>query len=283
MCLKKRRSGKEKRFLKVKNFEVPFPVAYGFTQIPNDLLIALARAQICGMITSRERAVIDFIIRYAYGYQKNIAVLKTSFIAKELGTTADNISHILKRLENKNIILRNFEDILINCHYEEWKNLKLPNRFNIKNKSSCKNSKESANIGIDNSINKELKIASMSIDNIINMNDKQNQLKANSDSFLNKNINKNNNIYFNGKTFKFENIPREKIDKWCKAFPIIDVEQELKKMEAWLSANPKRRKKNYEKFIVNWLLRAKGGKSEKYVPISRKRAYQGLTAGAGEW
>ena len=43
----------------------------GFTQIPNELLTALAKAQMQGNITSRERAVIDFIIRNTYGYHKD--------------------------------------------------------------------------------------------------------------------------------------------------------------------------------------------------------------------
>ena len=56
-------------------------------------------------------------------------------------------------------------------------------------------------------------------------------------------------------------------------------------MEAWLAANPERRKKNYEKFIVNWLARAKGEKANgKYIPITVGKAkFKGGTANAGEW
>jgi CRISPR/Cas system CSM-associated protein Csm2 small subunit len=92
-------------------------------------------------------------------------------------------------------------------------------------------------------------------------------------------------IIFNNRTFKFENIPKEKIDKWKEAFPNCNVDIELKKMEAWLAANPERRKKNYEKFIVNWLARAKGEKANgKYIPITAGKAkFTGGTANAGEW
>lgn len=34
-----------------------------------------------------------------------------------------------------------------------------------------------------------------------------------------------------------------------------DIVRELQKMEAWLYANPNRLKKNYARFIVNWLNR----------------------------
>jgi hypothetical protein len=92
-------------------------------------------------------------------------------------------------------------------------------------------------------------------------------------------------IIFNNQTFKFENIPKEKIEKWKEAFPNCNVDLELKKMEAWLAANPERRKKNYEKFIVNWLGRAKGEKANgKYIPVTAGKAkFTGGTANAGEW
>jgi hypothetical protein len=96
-----------------------------------------------------------------------------------------------------------------------------------------------------------------------------------------------NNIYgakiiFNNQTFKFENISEEKINKWKEAFPNCNVDLELKKMEAWLVANPKKRYKNYEKFIVNWLSRAKGGKDSKYISVNSIER-KGGEANAGEW
>ena len=62
-------------------------------------------------------------------------------------------------------------------------------------------------------------------------------------------------IMFNEQTLKLENIPIEKLNKWKETFN-CDVEAEIKKMEVWLSANPERRKKNYERFITNWLSKA---------------------------
>jgi hypothetical protein len=62
-------------------------------------------------------------------------------------------------------------------------------------------------------------------------------------------------IMFNEQTLKLENIPIEKLNKWKETFN-CDVDIEIKKMEVWLSANPERRKKNYEKFIYNWLSKA---------------------------
>ena len=40
------------------------------------------------------------------------------------------------------------------------------------------------------------------------------------------------------------------------AWPELDVNAEIARADAWLEANPRRRKKNYRRFIVNWLNRA---------------------------
>lgn len=48
-------------------------------------------------------------------------------------------------------------------------------------------------------------------------------------------------------------ITPDKFQFWKSTFPALDIQQELSKMLAWISANPKYKKKNYERFIVNWL------------------------------
>ena len=60
-------------------------------------------------------------------------------------------------------------------------------------------------------------------------------------------------IDFCWNTFKFLNVDSKKKAILKDKFPSVDIEKELKKMEAWLMANPKNRKSNYARFIVNWL------------------------------
>jgi len=71
-------------------------------------------------------------------------------------------------------------------------------------------------------------------------------------------------IDFDFQTRKWENIKIEDKSGWLAAYPACDIELELYKMREWLLANPDKRKKNYRRFIVNWLTRTqdKGG-SEK--------------------
>jgi len=61
-------------------------------------------------------------------------------------------------------------------------------------------------------------------------------------------------INFNFSDKEWKNITEEDKKIWGDAYPACDIEQELKKMKAWiLSAGAKGHKKNWLKFINNWL------------------------------
>ena len=55
----------------------------------------------------------------------------------------------------------------------------------------------------------------------------------------------------------FYDVPLSKITLWKDTYPAVDVEQELKRMIAWLDSNPSRRKtrRGITKFINGWLSR----------------------------
>jgi hypothetical protein len=63
-------------------------------------------------------------------------------------------------------------------------------------------------------------------------------------------------ISFIHKEKKFSGIVKSHFELWEPAFPAVNIDMELAKMEVWLLANPKNRKSNYERFISNWLTRA---------------------------
>ena len=58
-----------------------------------------------------------------------------------------------------------------------------------------------------------------------------------------------------------------KLSVWKETFPAVDIESELKRISAWVMANPKNRKKNWERFIVNWLSRTQDRKNGPYFGI----------------
>lgn len=64
-------------------------------------------------------------------------------------------------------------------------------------------------------------------------------------------------ISFNFESMRWEGITVEQVKFWEEAYPDCDVVDILKKkMPVWLDANPqKAKKKNWKRFIVNWLSR----------------------------
>jgi hypothetical protein len=79
-------------------------------------------------------------------------------------------------------------------------------------------------------------------------------------------------INFSIETRSWENITDEDVSIWEKAYPAVDITQELSKMADWLISNPEKKKKNYRRFITNWLSRTQergGSKVNKQIIASR--------------
>ena len=73
-------------------------------------------------------------------------------------------------------------------------------------------------------------------------------------------------IKFNHKEKKWQGIEDEDIERWKKAFPDLDIAYWLERMRNWIIENPRKgRKKNYARFISNWL-------SEEQDKFNRKKA-----------
>ena len=99
--------------------------------------------------------------------------------------------------------------------------------------------------------------------------------RVNTDNNINNinNINKNTikpkrkasflKISFNFEKQSWINLNGTHKSIWIEAYPALSIDAELNKMKAWLLANPKNRKSNYERFINNWLSRAQDGASKR--------------------
>jgi hypothetical protein len=55
---------------------------------------------------------------------------------------------------------------------------------------------------------------------------------------------------------EFFSLDLEEIKDCERVYPGVNVWVELHKMDKWLKVNPERRKKRYERFVVNWLAKA---------------------------
>ena len=59
----------------------------------------------------------------------------------------------------------------------------------------------------------------------------------------------------------FSSISDSDIAEWMEAYPAVDIEGELRRARQWLISNPAKKKKQFRRFITNWLGRCqeKGG------------------------
>jgi hypothetical protein len=63
------------------------------------------------------------------------------------------------------------------------------------------------------------------------------------------------NIRFDADNGSFDGIEENQIEVWKKAFPAVDLNLEIAKASAWLIANPKQTKSNYNRFLTSWFTR----------------------------
>jgi hypothetical protein len=61
----------------------------------------------------------------------------------------------------------------------------------------------------------------------------------------------------------WEGITESEMDLWVKSYPAVDVTLELNKALAWVNANPNKHKKEWKRFLNNWMNRCqeRGGSS----------------------
>ena len=54
----------------------------------------------------------------------------------------------------------------------------------------------------------------------------------------------------------FDNLPKDLIDMWSKAYPNVDIKSECEKARAWLLSNTNKAKKDFKNFTNRWLAKA---------------------------
>jgi hypothetical protein len=58
---------------------------------------------------------------------------------------------------------------------------------------------------------------------------------------------------YTGDSFKVDS---RRMDTWKKAYPAVNLEREMMAAVAWLQANPKNKKSNYDSFLTRWFAKA---------------------------
>jgi len=87
-----------------------------------------------------------------------------------------------------------------------------------------------------------------------------------SSSSIKKESIKKEKIQFMGNHFL--TIPNALMEKWREVAPGININDEIKKAELWLLANPQKRRSRYESFLSNWMVKAQ----ENFIKYGRDYA-----------
>jgi len=218
----------------------------GYTAIANKIMEALASIRIPG----EARQVLDVILRKTYGWNKKEDKISLSQFKKATGLLRPNI-RARGKLLNMNIISviqKDNTDITtyrFQKDYTKWK--PLSKRITLSKKIISVVQKD--NLPFPKRIHTKDTITKPSI------------TKA-------KEV-----VSFDFDKRKFLNITIEDLAGWRDAYPACEIDQELRKMREWLLANPDKKKKNYKRFIVNWLIKVqdRGGTKLSYDEKRKKK------------
>lgn len=80
------------------------------------------------------------------------------------------------------------------------------------------------------------------------------------------------------KSHKYFDVHPLTIAEWERIYYPLNVTQELAKMVQWCDANPKRLKKKWNRFVVNWL-NAEHAKIQRQAIEARRHSVAGATVG----
>ena len=67
----------------------------------------------------------------------------------------------------------------------------------------------------------------------------------------------------------YDDIPKELIDMWGKAYPNVDIKAECEKSRAWLLTNTNKAKKDFKGFTNRWLGRACNNGGQTIIKVDK--------------
>ena len=207
-------------------------VKNGYTMIANELLEAISRK----LLSGDEHRVFWTILRKTYGFKKKLDQISLSQFVLATGINKQNVCRALSKLIKKNMIIKIDNKLMrsysIQKDYTTWKPL-------------------SKQITLSKQIKNVIQIDNKPLSKQITTKERDTK----------ETITKENRTDFDFENYVFLNIKDKDLIFWKTTYPACNIESELNKMADWLISNPKKRKKNYRRFISNWLSRTqeKGG------------------------
>lgn len=225
----------------------------GFTQINNELFEQIIKSD----LTLRELKIVLSIIRYTHGFQRKKTELSVRFVAKLTGIKFQHIATTLKNLNDKNLVTffdstKHKQGRLIQLN-ENWKN----------------SSQKGDGIKLNSSQKSDGRVPKRVTETVPKRVTKKER--------INKTLKKDYSIEFlpSGKETFYKNDFffvdfdfRNELIKNVSGLTDEILFNEFFKMKIWLESNGK--KKDYKRFVVNWLSKNDYSESKIYSKPEEK-------------
>ena len=235
----------------------------GFTRMDNDLMEALAAVH----LSPAEFKTLHVIARLTVGFSRDEHRITAEDIAKRTHILPAHVSRAISKLLARRIIYRvggSRGDIGI-CSPKEWiydepkkdKSIQQKTVETTKVGNSDSESKlPNSNVSLLYSKKEDLPLETVPSEQI--------SAPQGADHPP---VEKSNGVSFNGEEFQ---VDHDLITKWAGVYAPVDVETEISRAAVWAAANPRKAKKDWRRFLVNWMAkRAAKAVSEAGVPVDK--------------
>jgi len=245
----------------------------GFTRMDNSIMDALMAID----LPARELKVALFVAKATINFQAGPVRISAADVSKATNIHPDVASRAISHLLKRRVIFREggARGSIGLCDPKEWVYYECPIRTN---KSDSDQSGDVIAIAsrtkTDDSLpySKNLPLVTVPSEQITapqgGETPSDDRLPEDQDETPKQEEPKPAAVSFDGEDFQ---VSSDLITKWAKAYAPVDVETEIVRAAAWASAN--RPKKDYRRFLVNWLakshLKVGNGVSEAGVPVDK--------------
>lgn len=223
------------------NNVIPLRNTGGFTRMDNSLMDALMVIDLPG----RELKVALFIAKATINFQVGATRIKAAEVSKATNLHPDVVSRAISHLLKRQIIFREGGargDIGF-CDPKEWVYVECPSRTNLSDSDHS-----AVVVSIASQTKSDESLLYSKNEPLVTVSTKQITAPQGA---ADQPTEKQTLVSWNGEDFT---VDPDLIAKWAKAYAPLDVDTEIVRAAAWAAGN--RQKKDYRRFLVNWLARA---------------------------
>lgn len=233
----------------------------GFTRMDNGILDALLAID----LPARELKVALYIAKRTLNFQAGPSRIKAAEVSKATNIHPDVVSRAISSLLKRRVIFRDggSRGEIGLADPKEWVFVECPSRTNLSDSDNKVVSIDDAKLTkTDDSLlySKKEPLVTVPTEQITAPQAPTGDLAATKPALA----------LFDGEDFQ---VDPYLIAKWATVYAPVDVESEIAKAAVWAAANPRKAKKDWRRFLVNWLAKkaskAASGVSEEGVPVDK--------------